>query len=104
MSPECLTYKPYNLKADVYSFAVLVWEMLSGNKPFASARTFEHLIHHVVAQNERPGIMDKWPGLVKDVLEASFNGVINRRPVSDSSLLFTVNKDIYPSHAFRLSI
>jgi serine/threonine protein kinase len=33
--PELLLYGQMSKSADVYSFAVLVWEMCSGRRPFA---------------------------------------------------------------------
>src|SRR5210317_2133283 len=33
MAPECGNYKPYNLSADVYSFSMLLWEIVTMSKP-----------------------------------------------------------------------
>ena len=51
MAPECLSGKEYNLKADVYSFAIILWEILAGQTPHAFARQTRHLTHHVVNEN-----------------------------------------------------
>ncbi len=34
MAPEVVRHEPYNTKADVYSWAVLSWEMLAVEKPY----------------------------------------------------------------------
>jgi serine/threonine protein kinase len=34
MSPEVALRKPYNGKADVYSFGMILWEMAALRKPF----------------------------------------------------------------------
>jgi serine/threonine protein kinase len=35
MSPEVLEHKPYDHKADVYSFGITMWEVLTGEIPYA---------------------------------------------------------------------
>lgn len=34
MAPEILESKPYSIKADVYSFGVCIWEILSRETPY----------------------------------------------------------------------
>lgn len=34
MAPEVFRHEPYNTKADVYSLAVVLYQMLSGRRPF----------------------------------------------------------------------
>ena len=87
MAPECLSRKAYNMKADVYSFAVLFWEMLTGQTPYAFTRERHHLTHYVVNERGRPDIHESWPGNIKRMLESSFDSDIERRPVSALSML-----------------
>lgn len=47
MAPEILLLQGYNLKADVYSFALVLWEMLSAQTPFAGIKTKDDLIEQV---------------------------------------------------------
>ncbi|CAN0322663.1 unnamed protein product, partial [Discosporangium mesarthrocarpum] len=37
MAPEIANHKVYNEKGDVYSFSLILWEMLAGTKPFLGA-------------------------------------------------------------------
>ena len=34
MAPEVFRYEPYNVKADIYSLAMVIYEMLAGHRPF----------------------------------------------------------------------
>ena len=34
MAPEVASSKPYNQKADVYSFGMILWELVAYEKPF----------------------------------------------------------------------
>ncbi len=48
MSPECLTLgESYNMKADIYSFAIILWEMLSASRPYAFVRSRDQLVQYV---------------------------------------------------------
>ena len=48
MAPEVLESKPvYNLKADVYTFSIVMWEVLALKKPYAFARGMGSLVDHV---------------------------------------------------------
>ncbi|XP_075463638.1 receptor-interacting serine/threonine-protein kinase 3-like isoform X2 [Ascaphus truei] len=62
MPPEALNdlnYKPTKL-FDVYSFGILTWSVLSGQKPYPDARPF--LIRSLVPAGSRPDVkmVDKW--------------------------------------------
>ncbi len=34
MAPEVIEHRPYGYKADVFSFAIVVWELLTGEVPY----------------------------------------------------------------------
>jgi serine/threonine protein kinase len=56
MAPECLTFgESYNMKADIYSFAIILWEMLSASQPYAFVRRRDELIQHVGKECGRIG-------------------------------------------------
>ena len=103
MAPECLDNKPYNLKADVYSFSIILWEILSESIPFGFVKRRRTLIQQVVHENARP-IIDKrrWPASIVGMLESSFEAEIGLRPVSyllSRHLTFIVEINIL-SHIF----
>jgi len=83
MAPECLSGKPYNMKADVFAFSMVFWEILSGQTPHMFVRRKHQLISYVVEENGRPDIDESWPGPIRGMLESSFDSEIVNRPVSE---------------------
>jgi len=79
MAPECLRDDEYNLKADVYSFSLIVWEMLAGETPYGFVRSREQLYRHVVEEFGRPLIDIGWPAGIRDMLESCFDADIDKR-------------------------
>ncbi|KAL9185557.1 hypothetical protein ACHAXT_003334 [Thalassiosira profunda] len=80
MAPECLIHKPYNMKADCYSFAIILWEMLSGQMPYIFVRRRHELIRYVTEDNGRPLIDTTWPASIQGMMESSFDENIGHRP------------------------
>ena len=87
MAPECLSGEDYNLKADVYTFAIVMWKMLAGGTPYSFVRNRDQLYYHVVEERGRPEIDKSWPTSIKGMLESSFDADIEKRPVSEKYLL-----------------
>jgi serine/threonine protein kinase len=60
MAPEAALSKNYNEKVDVYSFGLILWQMLSRQVPFRGARKHDFL-DVVVRGGARPYIDNNWP-------------------------------------------
>ncbi|KAL7530790.1 hypothetical protein ACHAXR_003677 [Thalassiosira sp. AJA248-18] len=101
MAPECLSGNPYNLKADVYTFAIILWEILSGQTPYAFVRRRHQLTDYVVEENGRPVIEESWPSDIQDMLERSFDPEIENRPVS---ALMSTSVYINYGHQYFLTV
>ena len=43
-APEVIFHHPYNLKSDVYSFSVVLWEIMCLKKPFAQYKQMKDKI------------------------------------------------------------
>jgi serine/threonine protein kinase len=56
MSPECWTSTGYSFASDVYSFAVVLWELCTLEKPFSRARNSLQLAKQVVLWRQRPSL------------------------------------------------
>lgn len=80
MSPEVANEENYNEKCDVYSFAILVWEMLATKTPF-EVYTMTTLRKRVWnGEHTRPFIDSSWPESVSELLENSWSKEISTRP------------------------
>mmetsp|Transcript_33006 Transcript_33006/g.50550 ORF Transcript_33006/g.50550 Transcript_33006/m.50550 type:complete len:128 (-) Transcript_33006:121-504(-) len=53
MAPEVLENNPYSYKADVYSFGIVMWEILAREPPFAEHKPHQ-IIYGVINHKERP--------------------------------------------------
>mmetsp|Transcript_45767 Transcript_45767/g.96048 ORF Transcript_45767/g.96048 Transcript_45767/m.96048 type:complete len:499 (+) Transcript_45767:286-1782(+) len=80
MAPECLRRGEYNLKADVYTFAIVLWEILTGETPYGFVANRDELYYHVVQEHDRPVIDKRWPSDIKGMLESSFDANPKKRP------------------------
>jgi len=55
MAPEVLVGKPYTIKADIYSYAIVLWEIITRKKPYAGMDP-GRIMHLVLNLNQRPDI------------------------------------------------
>lgn len=77
---EVANSKHYNEKCDVYSFAILLWEMMSLKPPF-ELYTIRKLTEEVWnGIHKRPFIQPYWPENIQIVLRESWREEISRRP------------------------
>ena len=90
MAPECLRGNSYNLKADVYSFSIILWEILTARTPYAFVRSRHQLMNYVLEEEGRPEINKSWPSSIQGMLESSFYSKSDLRPVS-SMLVFCLS-------------
>eukprot|EP00934_Nitzschia_sp_Nitz4_P004573 Nitzschia sp. Nitz4//scaffold369_size34440//30983//32225//NITZ4_007848-RA/size34440-snap-gene-0.0-mRNA-1//1//CDS//3329549383//4563//frame0 len=80
MSPEVALKERYNEKCDVYSFAILVWETLTLEKPFEGI-TVSSLRENVwQGEMKRPMPDRSWDEGLKNLLSSAWSPVIGARP------------------------
>ena len=82
MAPEVYERKQYNTKSDVYSFALLLWQMLSLERPFAR-HTKRMYRTRVVKKGERPPIDSSWPMEIQILLRRAWSRDPVKRPTMD---------------------
>ena len=79
MAPEVMLCREYNEKVDVYSFAVILWQMATGKIPYDGA-TKDEFIKFVGKKGYRPELSNHWPKSFKDLLVACWNPDFILRP------------------------
>lgn len=82
MSPEVALEKSYNLKADVYSWSVLFWELMSLEMPYHSL-VRDRFLTKVCKQGKRHKLPSSWPKPVCDLIQQSWADQISARPTMD---------------------
>jgi serine/threonine protein kinase len=79
ISPENFKGQPYNLKSDVYSFAILMHQILSFKAPFSGMSTFEQ--EKAVFENGiRPRIPLFWPWSIRKQMKRGWAQKSSKRP------------------------
>ncbi|CAJ1891660.1 unnamed protein product [Cylindrotheca closterium] len=78
MSPECGLGEKYNLKTDVYSFAILLHQILSLVVPYCDLNMFE-VKRKVMQHGLRPKIPMSWPKGIKQLLKQAWCTDISER-------------------------
>lgn len=79
-APEVMKKKPYTEKADVYSYGVMLWELLTRKLPFDNY-TFQHQVEDDVIAGIRPPIPEScaYP-VFADLIRACWHDDPNKRP------------------------
>mmetsp|Transcript_18552 Transcript_18552/g.28638 ORF Transcript_18552/g.28638 Transcript_18552/m.28638 type:complete len:423 (-) Transcript_18552:574-1842(-) len=79
MAPEVVVGDPYGLGADVYSFGVLLWEIVSLDVPYEGMSLKDHQ-KFVVAGGERPPLDENWSDRLKNIFKWSWITEQDYRP------------------------
>jgi len=94
MSPEVARGLPYGLPADVYSFSILLWHLLSLEEPFAQHKDYDAFIEAVAYRMERPKSKKAaGPTTIHKLMCDSWVFIPSKRPTMDVilSIIFTVS-------------
>lgn len=83
MAPEVLLKNKYSEKADVYSFGILLWEIVSGNRPYdqGTFRTMNQaqLMLCILEQHSRPSL-DGFDSSLEQLIKDCWNSDPRIRP------------------------
>jgi len=89
-APEVIFARPYNLKADVYSFAVVFWEIMCLKKPFAKYKHRKGFEKAVLKADKVLVINQRLPQSIHDIITRSLSRDITKRPMmSEVCLTFS---------------
>lgn len=100
MAPEVGMKQPYNLKADVYSWSMLMWYFLELEPPLG-VYTPEMFRDRVFKKGTRPAIMSDWPDLMPKLLKKCWSGKISNRPTF-SEIKDVLNTQMLPYNSMKL--
>ncbi|RCV14136.1 hypothetical protein SEVIR_2G413900v4 [Setaria viridis] len=78
MAPEVFKHRKYDKKVDIFSFAMILYEMLEGDPPFSNYEPYEAAKY--VAEGHRPAFRKGHTNELKDLVELCWSGDINLRP------------------------
>ena len=79
MSPENVQGKPYNLTTDVYSWSMIMWNILALEPPFA-LYTEQMIIDRVCNRGYRPKIFSTWSSRMSKIIGRSWSANTKDRP------------------------
>lgn len=79
MAPEVALEQPYNETVDVYSLAIMAWQIFEMDTPF---RGYSIAMHNnlVIEKGGRPKVNPKWGSRLGDWLKKSWSAKIPNRP------------------------
>eukprot|EP00698_Gefionella_okellyi_P003005 TRINITY_DN12832_c0_g1_i1.p1 TRINITY_DN12832_c0_g1~~TRINITY_DN12832_c0_g1_i1.p1 ORF type:complete len:296 (+),score=45.90 TRINITY_DN12832_c0_g1_i1:81-968(+) len=86
MAPEVITSKKYDESSDVYSFGIMLWELVSRDVPYADVQggtpmaVVSQLINKVVRRQERPTIPSHCPQPLAQLIRACWHAEPRQRP------------------------
>jgi len=78
-SPEILRSERYAFPADIYSFAVIMWEAFHWAEPYTEL-TVMQIIVSVTQRNERPEISSTVPGAIRKIICSAWHPEPPQRP------------------------
>ena len=79
-APEILRSQPYSTSADVYSFAVVVWELFARTPPFHPMER-DQILLAVAVDNARPEIPATVPVAWRSLIENCWQTESDERPL-----------------------
>jgi len=79
MAPEVALRQPYNYKADVFSFALILWQLCTLQLPFEGLSPSSY-IADVAKNGKRPNVPPGWPAGLRLLMKECWKEDQNGRP------------------------
>eukprot|EP01026_Neomeris_dumetosa_P084267 TRINITY_DN98684_c0_g1_i5.p1 TRINITY_DN98684_c0_g1~~TRINITY_DN98684_c0_g1_i5.p1 ORF type:complete len:355 (+),score=36.07 TRINITY_DN98684_c0_g1_i5:161-1066(+) len=80
MAPEVFKGVRVSCKYDVYSYAIILWEMLTGQKPWSDKLHPMQIVLAVAIQRKRPKIPSNCPSSIRDLIQDCWQQKPELRP------------------------
>lgn len=78
MAPEVVRHESYSSNADVYSFGLCLWQLITREVPFANMTPIQAA--YAVAEGRRPTIPSDTPRRLQEIISACWSQDSHRRP------------------------
>lgn len=103
MAPEILQNKKYNQNVDIYSFSLIIWQILTGELPFSGDNSYQVMMK-VAMKKIRPSLTD-FPisPFMSSLLSSCWHNLPRLRPDIDS-LVRTIENEIAYNDGKELNI
>ena len=72
MAPECIRHEKYSYRCDVYSFAVMMWQLVSREEPFNNVEAVQ-AAELTALEGKRPPMPPLIPEQVKSIIETNWD-------------------------------
>lgn len=79
-APECLDSTVYTTAADVYSFGMTLWEMVTAEEPFPAVSNIFELKKLVCDKKKRPALPAGLHPLLRELIRACWSATPKKRP------------------------
>jgi len=81
MAPEVMMFQEFNEKCDVYSFGIVLWELLTRKEPFEGKfKQISKFKEAVCQKQERPVMPEDCPTSLKELIQECWGAEASRRP------------------------
>lgn len=94
MAPETFDSKNYTNKVDVYSYGILLWEMLTEDIPFQGLTPIQ-IAYKVTKDNERPEFPSNTPRPLKSLIRKCWDRNPDNRPTFSQIYHFLLRKGAF---------
>jgi serine/threonine protein kinase len=78
MAPEVIRHETYSSNADVYSFGICLWQMVTRQIPFATMTPIQAA--YAVSQGQRPPLPTSVPPRLQGIIQACWDADSHKRP------------------------